>query len=362
MTRFTILAVTALIIIPAIETSVWAAEPDVAAQIKALQKERVETLTKAANTRGSEYQVGTTPCEYVIRAEMDLVDAQLDTTDKPIERIAVLTVRAQRATDLLKVIDTTFRYGPGIEYDVCRLRSHLLTTRIRLLRAERIAAGDIKALQRKQVDAMAKAVDIRQSHYKVGTISGEWLVGAETDLVNAQLHATDKPDERTALLTEAVKRETQFLEIAQERFKQGTVMQSDVYLAKALLLVAKIGLLQEHGRQAAATAQIKALQKERVETLAKLVEFDLTEYKAGRMDGEDVIAAETDLIHAQLDATNKREERTALLSAAVKRATEFLKIADVKYQAGTVTQADDLRAKGLLLSARMELLREGPSR
>ncbi len=107
--------------------------------------------------------------------------------------------------------------------------------------------------------------------------------------------------------------------------------------------------------------QIKALQNERVETLTKLVAYCRTEFAVGMRRCEAVIAAETDLVNAQMDAANKPEERIAMLTERVKSQTEFLKIVEGKRQMEAVGLANVYRARSLLLNTEIMLLRERSS-
>jgi outer membrane protein TolC len=71
-------------------------------------------------------------------------------------------------------------------------------------------------------------------------------------------------------------------------------------------------------------AQINALRRERIDALTSLVEISTSEVRAGSMPSESLIAAETDLVNAQLEVADKSEERIALLSKALERERELL--------------------------------------
>ena len=107
--------------------------------------------------------------------------------------------------------------------------------------------------------------------------------------------------------------------------------------------------------------QIRALQNERVDTLTKLVAYCRAEFMAGMPRSEAVIAAETDLVNAQMDATTKPEERIAMLTERVKSQTEFLKVVEGRRQMEAIGLSNVYRARSLLLNTTITLLRERSS-
>ncbi len=330
-------------------------EQGMAAQVKALQKERIDVLTTLVEDYTSQFRVGTSPNEFLIGAETDLVNAQLAATDNPEQRVAVLTEALKREREIMKFASPVCGRD---EVDVEWWRSISLYTQIRLLRVQKSPAVQIRALQKERIEALTKVVQIRESQYWVGTIDREAVVSAEAALVDAQVDATGNRDERVALLTQALKRESALLEIAGSRFGAGSVTEGDVNRARSLLLTTKIRLLRD-GRREDMADQLKAAHKERVETLITLVKHDEAHYRAGVTDCESVVNTETALVNAQVEATDSRDERVALLTEALKRETALSKIVDGRLQAGSVSEADVYRARLLLLDARIRLLREG---
>ena len=101
--------------------------------------------------------------------------------------------------------------------------------------------------------------------------------------------------------------------------------------------------------------QLKTLQKERVKVLAELVEIRAMQYKVATHPCEFVAGAEADLAKAQLDATDNREGRIAVLEESAKRFAELLKIAEARLEVGTAPEADVYRLRSLLLGAKVRL-------
>jgi hypothetical protein len=106
------------------------------------------------------------------------------------------------------------------------------------------------------------------------------------------------------------------------------------------------------------TAEIKALQHEKVETLAKLVAFRRAEFAEGLPRCEAFLAAEAELIDAQIDAAENAEQRISLLADHVKNQAEFLKIVEGMRQHNSIGLAEVYRARTLLMNMKIQLLRE----
>ena len=139
MTRFiTTIAMAGLLILLA--TTVYAAEPrhesnaGDAAELKALQAERVEVLTRLVDVLTSQYKVGTADVAQVFSAENDLCNALLDSTDEPAKRIALLTKQLDRTNEFLKITQGRVDAGTAGPADVYRAQSTCLAVKIKLVR------------------------------------------------------------------------------------------------------------------------------------------------------------------------------------------------------------------------------------
>ena len=105
-------------------------------------------------------------------------------------------------------------------------------------------------------------------------------------------------------------------------------------------------------------AEIKALQQERIAVLAKAAKYILQQYKEGRIVFGTVVLAQADLVKAQLEATDKPEERISLLEEQLQLAETALECAKRGFEAGATTKADVLQAKANALDIKIKLLRE----
>jgi len=107
-----------------------------------------------------------------------------------------------------------------------------------------------------------------------------------------------------------------------------------------------------------AAAELKALQDERIKLLTQTVEVLTGQYNVGAADIAQVATAESELCNALLDSTDEPEKRIALLTKQLDRANGFVKVTQIRYQSGTVSNADVYRAKSQCLDVKIKLLRE----
>ena len=103
---------------------------------------------------------------------------------------------------------------------------------------------------------------------------------------------------------------------------------------------------------------LKALQEERIKVLTQLVEVLTGEYRVSTVGFNQLFSAENELCNALLDSTDEPAKRVALLTKQVEQANDILKTMQARFEAGTVSRADILRAKSLCLGVRIKLLKE----
>ena len=105
-------------------------------------------------------------------------------------------------------------------------------------------------------------------------------------------------------------------------------------------------------------AQRKAAQDERITVLTQLLQVMTSQHDSGTADVAQVCSAEKELCDALLDSTDNPEKRVALLTKQLDKANDFLRIEQARFDSGTLSQADLLRAKSLHLALKIKLLRE----
>jgi outer membrane protein TolC len=105
-------------------------------------------------------------------------------------------------------------------------------------------------------------------------------------------------------------------------------------------------------------SEIKALRKEKCDTLAKLLEHLQAQYKEGLLDFGRVAQAERDFLKATVDLEDRPDKRLAALKKVLEAANGIAQLTKDRFKNGTCSEADVLQARAVLLDARIELLRE----
>ncbi len=105
-------------------------------------------------------------------------------------------------------------------------------------------------------------------------------------------------------------------------------------------------------------AELKALLKERRNTLNNIVDLRFQRWQAGKDVLEVVLKAQRELLRANLELLDDPKERMAALQDCLETAKKIQKINEEKLQAGLATQADALEAKTAMQEIQIEILRE----
>lgn len=105
-----------------------------AAEIRALQQERIAALAKAAEYTLQQYEQGRILFGTVVLAQVQLVKARLAATDKPDERLSLLEEQLQLAETALKCAERGFEAGATAKADVFQAQANVLDVKIKLLR------------------------------------------------------------------------------------------------------------------------------------------------------------------------------------------------------------------------------------
>ena len=108
--------------------------PNIEAQLKTAQDERVKVLTQLVEALASQGKLGIVNADQVFSAETDLCNALLDSTDEPEKRVALLTKQLDKANAFLESIQGQVKAGIVGQADGLRAKSLYLNANIKLLR------------------------------------------------------------------------------------------------------------------------------------------------------------------------------------------------------------------------------------
>ncbi len=233
-------------------------------------------------------------------------------------------------------------------------------------------SAEIKKEQQKRIEKLSELVEVYRLRFIEGVASLDALVRAQVALLDARMDATEKPEERAALLEAEDKSQAELFKIAEARWK------ASVDSARSLLLDSRVRRLRAGcGPKDGVAAQVHAAQKERVEVLTDLVKTDTDLCQAGwpwpmtasprhgniviaQVDAADTSRAKAhaDLLNAQVNEADTSEAKVLLLTKAVKAQTEYLRISEVRYQVGAIGEADVDRDRSRLLDFKIRLLQD----
>jgi hypothetical protein len=121
------------------------AATDTVAKLKALQKERVAMLSQAVKLLKLQYEGAAAVAvdfQQITAAEMDLVNAQIEYSEAPEERIAHLKEGVDVAKAAVQFEENRLRVGyRASPVDLCRLTARYLDIQIKLLKEQQKLAS-----------------------------------------------------------------------------------------------------------------------------------------------------------------------------------------------------------------------------
>ena len=103
--------------------------------------------------------------------------------------------------------------------------------------------------------------------------------------------------------------------------------------------------------------KLKSLLSERKALLGQAVDLAKQAYRAGQTDFNSVLDLEQELLQAELELAETREQRLELYRQRVENATALEKVAAKQFKTGRATQLEVLKAKSALLQSQIDLER-----
>jgi hypothetical protein len=355
--------IVAAIMLALIAVHVAAGEEDLATQIRAQQKERLETLTELVEIYKTQYKAGFVSGEVLADAHAALVNAQLDAAlasvrldagsklpDAVIAIVENAHIGELEITEAIADRDSPPLFEWSTDFRLRDLASERWS--LRLSQAEK-DEREIKKGEKALVKILTELVKNYRERYKMGTVPLEVLVRAQAALLDARMHAAEKPEERAALLEEGAKSEGDLFKVADSKRKAAACS------ARSLFMDTKIRMLRQRGAKDDVAAQIKAAQKERVEALTELVKIDTELWKTGWTGLATLTQAKADLVNARVDAADASAAKILVLTEAAKEQAEVVHTTEVRAQVGYMdTKADVYRERLHLLDFKIRLLQE----
>lgn len=114
--------------------------------------------------------------------------------------------------------------------------------------------------------------------------------------------------------------------------------------------------------QVSTDAKINKLLVERRDTLRQLLDAVTARHRVGQATINQVLRAQSGLLHAELQLANTREDRVRIREERLKTARELESVSKHQYEAAAAPRDSWLEAKAGRLQAEIDLLREQAAR
>jgi outer membrane protein TolC len=225
---------------------------------------------------------------------------------------------------------------------------------------EQIKASEqkIKELQKERLAALKKTVDIFTKLIRAGRDDFEDSSETRLLLLQAELGAVENEADQIALYKKAIDSLKEYEASANNQVNTGRSSATTVLRIKARRLELEIQLGQAKAKRAkpgTALAQIKQLQRERIDALTEQV-GTLTK-QAQKMSGEfgALIEARRLLLQAELDVVTKASDRVALHKQVINSLKDYEVWANARVQSGRATDTAVLGIQARRLEFEIQL-------
>jgi hypothetical protein len=348
-------------------------------QLRGLRQERIKTLQQHLQVLASVHREGRVDLDRLLTAQAALLDAKLDASEAPAERVKDLDAHCAVLKGALDIAESRFEAGVIQEAEVVQARAAYVRSQIRLLREQTPPTGQpnapgkeehaarVQQLQQELIKILQRAVEILSRQTEQGVCDTGRVTDAQAALTAAQLDAPHSKAERIALLTKQRADAEAFHALVQARFEVGAVHGIDVIQSRAASLEAQLRLIQEQAASeepretpdtVARLAQIRNVQQERIKTWQQAVDILDAFYREGRCELDRLLAAQVVLADAMPAATRSQRERMEILRTRCAAFKTSLDIAQARLAGGAVAGTDVAAARAAWLHAEIRLLEE----
>jgi hypothetical protein len=337
-----------------------------AAVLAQMQKERIETLEKLVGMVMKKYQIGLAQFSDVAKVQEELIEAKLESTTAPDERIALLTEQMKAAQEVFDIVEKQYKVGFRVsDVDLHQTKAHLQTIEIKLFKEKKNAdSAKLEQLQKERIDVYDILVVKMMNMYMKG--AGPYhdyapFALAQEEIIGAILDGTEKSAERIALLEKQLKLAQECYDYVDKARTSGFgVTDIDFHQAKAQRLAIEIKLLEE--KNSGDPAKLEQLRKERSEDLEKLVKLLIKQYEtapAGAKYAQAPYRTIRELAAAKLAVANTPAERIAALEEQLKTSQDLQDYTKKQVEVGFQRGEDALLpAKALCLTIKIMLAKE----
>jgi hypothetical protein len=220
-------------------------------------------------------------------------------------------------------------------------------------------------LLRERRDYLRNVLVQRQDSFKAGRVTAEVVLDAHRALFLAELELTPKPADRATLCDDFARQVARGQDAIEGAYKAGRLTELEYARGIAGCREDELLILRQKSARGAdrdAAARIPDMLRSRRDAWQTALQKVQAELDAGRRSpGAEELGLLNATLRARLEDAEKPEERLRILQQQLDRLTRIKEIVDIQFDAGRVTPADPLQARGALLAVQIALAREKPA-
>lgn len=229
-------------------------------QVKALQKELIQTLKDVAESTTEQVRGARSAPLEAIEAQRSYLEAVADAAETPEEKIKAHTQLVDVARQMEQVAIASFESARSTYADVLRTKASRIKAEIVLAEAEAalLAIGErdqarpkLQLLQKERIDSLRKVVEVSTALVKNARLSPAEALQAQQELLKAELDAAENRTARIEILRQFVDLQSKMEENAKELQSSGRGTEIQVLKARASRVKTQIALEKELAAEAA---------------------------------------------------------------------------------------------------------------
>lgn len=353
-------------------------------QLRTLLETRRDTLRQVFELINAEMEIGHELKAELSTANLFLTEAELEIAESPAERVTCFEKAYEVYYTIERMLEDRANIGAAKASDLLLAKADRLKTRIDLDETEAKAAPDdavelrktndaaIQKLVEERYDTLKDAAQLIQREVESGFRPIETGSRVNELLLEVTLELPDRAEEGIAILEQILSDSTNVEKRYNSYWKANILYEKHFLVAKAARVRAAIQLHRAKKgewprrmglrnspaaviKETATDTKLQALlveHRDTLKTVRQLVDKDLTN---GVVRIAEMINANNAYFDAELELATTPQERAAFLKDALKMQTEVERIAQAKFEIGTLRQAEYLPAKAARLKVEIEL-------
>jgi hypothetical protein len=375
--------------------------------LNTIKQKRIEALQLAVEALRNRYRQGRDQINILLAAQTKLAIANLDYTTVKKERLAHMETALISSLSAWQYLDAREKVGAGRADEELQARAAVFKFRAMWLaenagnsqhpanaQEEMLAkvgngslppglAGetDLNVIKQKRIEALRDAVEIVRRRYRNGTDQINILLAPQNELLLANLDSTTVKKERLAHIETALINSLSTWQDIDVQLKDGRVRADEEAQARAAVFKFWVMWLAENagGSQQPANAQeemlarvgsgslppglagktdLNTIKQKRIEALRDAVGALRNRYRDGTDQINILLAAQNELMLANLDSTTVKKERLAHIETALISAISTWQNLEVRLKVGAGRTDEEVQGRAAVFNFRAMWLAE----